>query len=215
MYNASGSQRACGRAQLVDRETAARLERLTVMLARDSQSELRERLAHDEALAHPFERPVPERGAFEEFGACLGLLPPAAVFMRLLWHVNDLAAFYWLLILAGLMNIVCYEVGRRMAARLWPTFARAEDYAWALRLMMPGLIGVMWGLVTGGAGGFLFFGVGAFFGSIIAATVGAFGFTLYASLQRMFARGGMIESRHAWPLALGVNGLIVALILLA
>ncbi len=214
MYNTSTAPLISRRSHVLGGVVDNRLAQLHVALSRDDEREFRQRLAHDEMLRHPFTRPLSAREAFQSFGALLGLLPSAAVFIRLLWQVNDLSAFYWLLTLAGLMNIVCCAVGRSAAAKLWDALERTEDYALAIRLFVPALVGALWGLMTGGVAGLLFFGIGAFFGSLIAAMVGAFGFTLYTSLQRMFSRGGMIESRYARSIALAVNGLIVAFILL-
>ncbi len=67
--------------------------------------------------------------------------------------------------------------------------------------------------MTGALGGFVFFGIGAFVGAALAVPVGALAFAVFAPLHRLLARGGMIDARQLWPLALGVSGTIAALIL--
>jgi hypothetical protein len=54
---------------------------------------------------------------------------------------------------------------------------------------------------------------GAVFGAIFAVPVGMLAFLLFVPLHRLLACGGMIDSRHLWPLACGVVTLIAALIL--
>lgn len=214
MYYTAGNTVVRRHAQAVDPELAARLNWLAAAHEREREAELCARIASVEHLAWPFADAVSARDAFARFGARLALFPPAAIFLRLLWEVSDASALYWLLPLAGLMNLVCYEVGRAAAARFATAFERVEGSHFYLRLFLPGLLGMLWGMVTGAAGGAPFFGFGAFFGAVAAALVGAFGFTLFSALHRMFSRGGMIEARHLRALALVVNALIVALILL-
>jgi hypothetical protein len=70
-----------------------------------------------------------------------------------------------------------------------------------------------WSLVTGGLGGALFFGVGAAFGFVCALPVALAAFPVFAFLHRLISRGGMIEARHAWPLAFGIPLTIAAMIM--
>jgi hypothetical protein len=79
-------------------------------------------------------------------------------------------------------------------------------------LMLP-LMGTVWGAVAGGAGGLVFFGIGSLFGIVCAVPVGIVAFTLFTPLHRLLARGGMIDARHFWPLACGINMIVSALIL--
>ncbi len=75
------------------------------------------------------------------------------------------------------------------------------------------LIGWLWAIGTGAAGGLVFFGIGAIFGVSFAIPVGLLAFASFMPLHRLLARGGMIEAGHLWPLACGVTMTVTALIL--
>lgn len=213
MYDTSGSHSVCAPPQVLDADTAARLRWLEAALASDNGSRAARRRAREEEQSLAFQSPITTREAFAWFGTFLGLFPPAAIFCRLLWRVSGEDSFAGLLALAVLMNVICCAVGRAMAIQLSGSVDRLERSSWVLMAVVPALLGFVWALVTGAAGGLLFFGVGALFGAVCAVPAGMLGFGLFAPLHRLLARGGMIEERHLWPLAYGVNGLIVALIL--
>lgn len=88
-----------------------------------------------------------------------------------------------------------------------------ERDSWSLMVIESVIIGFLWGLGTGAAGGFLIYGFGAIVGAICAIPVGALAFGLFIPLHRLLSRGGMIDARHLWPLASGVVMVITALIL--
>lgn len=221
MYDTSGSYSVCATPPIVDRDLRARLNWLEDANALEDarrrktprRREREDRRAREEEQALAFERPVSTQEAFARFGALMGLLPPAAIFGRALWAIVETDAFMWLVLPALVMNLICCAVGRAMAVKLASTVDNVERRSWAWTLIMPALLGMLWGLVSGAAGGFLFFGFGAIFGVLCAVPVGALGFALFTPLHRLLARGGMIEGRQLWPLACGVNGLIAALIL--
>lgn len=157
--------------------------------------------------------PVPTREAFAMLGRLLGLLPPAVIFLRLFRYGLDpkFGLFWFVMCLA--MNAACCGVGRAAGAYFGGRIDAAERRSWPLTLLSAAALGLLWGLVTGGAGGFLFFGLGAFVGAALAAPVGVLAFLLFVPLHRLLARGGMIEERHLWPLACGTVGVIVATII--
>lgn len=157
-------------------------------------------------------RPVPVERAFAQFGLLLGTLPPAAIFFRLamMWtgFVKDGLA---LLLLP--MLILCAVVGWRMGARLGKSIGDCERGSWARTILYTLAAALGWATVTGAAGGFLFFGIGAIFGAFCALVVAPPAFLVFTSLHRLLARGGMIDARHLRPLAWGVPAIIAALIL--
>jgi hypothetical protein len=158
-------------------------------------------------------RPVPTREAFAVLGRLLGLLPPAVIFFRLFRYGIDreLGLFWFVICLA--MNAACCGVGRAAGDYFGRRVDAAERRSWPRTLLSAAGLGLLWGLVTGGAGGVLFFGVGAVVGVAMAAPVGVIAFLLFVPLHRLLARGGMIEERHLWPLACGTVGMTVAAIL--
>lgn len=164
-------------------------------------------------------RPVPARKAYALFGLLLGLLPPAAIFHLMvgypLMNTRGVGASerLTLFLFCLVMNGVCCLVGRGMGVSLARRAGELERGPWAKMLALSALLGVLWAVVTGAAGGAVVFLFGAIFGALFALPVGALGFLLFTSLHRLVARGGMIDARHLWPLACGVALFIAAMIL--
>lgn len=159
-------------------------------------------------------RPLDTRRAFALFGLMLGLLPPAAIFIKIFgyglgWYPRGTLLF----IVCLLMNFTCAGVGYVVGGALSRWIERVEKDSWTVMMILLPLIGAGWGIVTGAAGGIIFVGIGAVFGAIFAIPVGALAFTLFAPLHRTLARGGMIDARHFWPLASGATSVAAAIIL--
>ena len=153
--------------------------------------------------------PVTTERAFSLFGLLLGTLPPATIFIKLFSGASGVQD--WALLLA--MNAICGLTGCYLGSKMSRMVSTAERHCWTLMIIEALSIGFLWALCAGGAGGFLFYGIGAVFGAVCAVPVGAVGFGLFVPLHRLLARGGMIDARHFWPLACGVVMVITALIL--
>lgn len=159
-------------------------------------------------------RPRTAEETYRWFGTFLGLLPPLALFGRVLWNSNlNSETQAWWVLFCVLMNLVCCLVGRRFGAILggWAGDPRARTrtgFAFVIFVMA-----VAWSAVTGGLGGAVCFGIGAIFGILCAAPVALMAFPVFAILHRLLSHGGMIEARHLWPLACGIPLTIAALIL--
>ena len=148
------------------------------------------------------------------FGLMLGMFPPAAIFIKMFdYGLVGYKSSVLLFIICLVMNFSCAGVGYAMGGALASSVEKLERRSWTRMLLMLPLIGAAWGAVTGGAGGLIFLGIGALFGSIFAMPIGALAFILFASLHRVLSRGGMIDARHYWPLASGVTLLLAALVL--
>ena len=159
-------------------------------------------------------RPVSIQSAYAIFGLLLGALPAAAIFYRLFGVELSRPHFQlnWFLILLA-MNTACCLAGRFVASQLSFIADSVRRDSWLLMLMMPLVLGIIWGIGAGALGGFIFFGIGSIFGAFLAMPVGLLGFALFMPLHRLLARDGMIEAGHLWPLACGVAMTITALIL--
>lgn len=160
-------------------------------------------------MRHPLSR----QKAYGLFGMLLGMLPPAAIFYRIfgggLTHHSEPGWFFLLVA----MNVMCCFAGAGMGAAMARWLDDIDIVSWKIGFFRSLLAGICWGAATGAAGGLLFFGIGAVFGAICAIPVGMLAFPIFALLHRLFARGGMIDACHFWPLACGVTMSIVALIL--
>lgn len=156
-------------------------------------------------------RPLTTGQAFARFGLLLGMLPPAAIFSRILFMLG--AQMFWLAILFVPMLIVCALLGRYVGAHVGSKFDESERGSWARTFIDALEDALVWAAETGAAGGAIFFGFGAILGFICAMPVALIAFALFAPLHRLLARGGMIDARHLLPLAWGINLTIAALIL--
>ncbi|HEX8247249.1 MAG TPA: hypothetical protein VF599_03615, partial [Pyrinomonadaceae bacterium] len=88
-----------------------------------------------------------------------------------------------------------------------------EKSSWTTMLLAMPFIGVLWGIITGAAGGIFIFVIGAFVGALVAAAVGSVALPAFAVLHRWLKRGDSIEEKHFFPIALGISCIITALIL--
>ncbi len=212
MYNTSGVSSVCQFAP-VDYDIAARMNWLKAEITRAEQPRLiaRQRYEEQQAMRMLAPRTTPE--SFTWFGLFLGLFPPAAIFSRAIWQIRDESSFAIFAAFAVAMTVLCCVVGRAMGKSLARAAEKIERRAWWQMLFLPALLGALWGLVTGAAGGALFFGIGAIFGAACAVPIGALAFAFFMSLHRLLARGGMIEERQLWPLAFGIPSIIAAAIL--
>jgi hypothetical protein len=158
-------------------------------------------------------RPIAPQKAFALFGLLLGAFPPAAIFVKLFGgtFARPFHPVGWFLLLC--MNVVCCWAGKYLGSKLAHMVLAVERDSWALMLIESLIIGFIWAIGAGAAGGFLAFGIGAVYGAACAIPVGMLAFGLFVPLHRLLARGGMIDARHFWPLACGVVMMIIALIL--
>ena len=170
----------------------------------------------EESEAELMQRPMTAQQVFGRFGALLGTLPPAAIFGRFLSNValtGNEESFAVLLSLSIMMTVVCGIMGGRVGQFLGDYVLKLRDINWFAALPAYALIGFYWAIITGATGGLVFLGLGALVGPLFALPVGILAFTLFAPLHRLLERGGLMDSRHFWPLALGVTLSLAAFIL--
>ncbi len=209
MYDTGGSYSVCWPST----QDAHIAQRLTWLKAESDPDVQRRRLVREreQNRALAMRGPLGTEEAYRWFGTFLGLLPPLALFDRVLTHSGSITGVWPVAFCVG-MNVICCIVGRWFAGRLgrWMSDPRARSRTSFALLTF--LMAVAWSAVTGGLGGALFFGIGAFFGILVAAPVALVAFPAFAILHRLVSRGGMIEARHAWPLAFGIPLTIAAMI---
>lgn len=209
MYDTGGSYSVC-QPTTQDIHIAQRMSWLRQEIDSDAQ---RRHLTweKEEGRALSMQQPLTTEQAYRWFGTFLGLLPPLALFDRVLANSNGNPGPWPVVFCVG-MNVICCFVGRVFAGYLgrWMSNPRTRTRTSFAFLIF--VIAVAWSAVTGGAGGALFFGVGALVGAFIAAPVALVGFPAFAILHRLISRGGMIEARHVWPLAFGIPLTIAAMI---
>lgn len=140
--------------------------------------------------------------AFARFGLMLGTFPPMALFSKAVFktHGDDsfvIAAF------AIVMNLICLIVGYRAGKLVASISDKATAFSWPVFILVMPLAGILWGIITGGAGGLIVFGIGALFGAIIASAVGALSFGIFSALYRLLKKEEAIDAGHFYPLAAG------------
>ncbi|MFL6229693.1 MAG: hypothetical protein ACJ741_13050 [Pyrinomonadaceae bacterium] len=188
--------------------------RLTWLVNANAAADLRARLRRhprEEEEALMMHRPLAPAQAFARFGLLLGTLPPAAIFCRILFALGD--KMIWLTLLFVPALLICALLGRRMGARFGAGFNESGRGSWWRTIFDALEDAFVWAAATGTAGGALFFGVGGLLGFVCALPVALVAFLCFAPLHRLLARDGMIDARHFYPLAWGINLTIAALIL--
>jgi hypothetical protein len=210
MYDTSGSHSVCYAAP-PDDSVAQRLSWLKAEIARDEAQRRLSFIERERMLSMLEPRTTEE--AYAWFGTFLGLLPPFAIFARILLHIGEGAgALGWTFLFVA-MNAVCCLAGRKFGAYLGRRMSDPREWSWPVLVFCSLLMGVAWAVVTGGAGGAVGFCVGAIVGIFCAMPVALVAFPVFAVLHRLLSHGGMIEERQLWPLALGIPFNIAVLIL--
>jgi hypothetical protein len=131
--------------------------------------------------------------AYTFFGLMLGTLPPAtallaaAVFGKPVEPAEPNTPDVWRLF--TLVVFLCSITGLGAGAFVGLLMSLMRKSSWKLPVSLSPFFGFVWGIVTGGAGGFPVFIVGAIFGMIIAAPFGVAGFLLFAAFYEPLTRG--------------------------
>jgi hypothetical protein len=169
--------------------------------------------AHDEEQVLLMRSPISTSQAYAIFGTLLGAIPSAAIFYRLFGYGFAAASpSFLLLVLCLAMNAACCAVGGYAANKIGQHIEKTDfDFGWRLLTRVLGM-GTLWGVATGGAGGVLFFLIGAPLGMIFAVPVACAAFFLFVPLHHVFSCAGMIDRRHCWPLASGITMVLAAFI---
>lgn len=215
MYDTGGSRSVCDYASL-DYDVNARINWLKGELARANWDALKPVRGDERAAARravPLGRAFTPSEAYARFGTFLGLLPPAAIFGRFLYSVAGQKNFIFPVLICAGMTVICCLVGRAFAAHIGRLVGNHGGRSWPAFLFGSLLMALLWGIVTGAAGGAACFGFGALFGPFLAVPVALAAFPVFATFHRLLTRGGMIEARSLWPLACGIPGVIAATIL--
>lgn len=148
------------------------------------------------------------------FGLLLGTFPPAAFFIRLFSDVRSLRGEdAWIFGIAAIVILISSIVGFFSGRLIGKVVLEAEKMSWTKMLFVLPLIGILWGILSGGAGGIIIFVIGAIFGALLGASVGGFALPLFVVLHRLLKRGDQIEIKHFLPLAFGIAFIVSAFML--
>jgi len=158
--------------------------------------------------------PISVENAFAYFGLLLGIFPPAAIFIRFfidarIFNTDE----FWILGFVFVVNFVSALVGFFSGKFIGKIIAELEKTSWHRMILALPFVGVLWGVIAGGAGGATIFIVGAFFGALLGAAVGGFALPIFSVLHRLLKRGDKIDRRHFFPLAFGISFVVSAFFL--
>ena len=158
--------------------------------------------------------PLSIETTFARFGLLLGIFPPTAFFLR--FFINSeifQSRDVWMLGVAAVVALISAIVGYFSGKFIGSAAFELEKSSWSKMLLALPLVGVFWGIMAGGAGGIIIFGIGAIFGAVVGGLVGAAALPVFSIFHRLLKRGDKIETKHFLPLAFGIALIISAFIL--
>ena len=193
------------------------LQRLNSLLALNAETALEKatyRSEREKTEAALMTNPLTDRQAFAYFGLLLGIFPPAAMFTRfVISEGNFRNDDFWLIGVMAIINLISALVGYFSGKFIGKTVGELEKTSWTKMLFVLPFIGIVWGILAGGAGGIIVFIIGALFGASLGAMVGSVALPIFTIFHRLFKKGDVIERKQFMPLAFGVTLIICAFIL--
>lgn len=158
-------------------------------------------------------KPLSAEQAFSYFGFLIGSIPPISVLTKIVIdsspYTDNSGVITFGLVVTLITTIVGYFSGKKVGNII----SKTEKLSWSKMILLTPLIGLIWGLVTGGAGGFIVFLIGAIFGGIIGGAVGFTILPVFTIFHRLLKKGEFIETAHFLPLAFGIVLTLCAFIL--
>ena len=164
----------------------------------------------EEMEAGMMKNPLSLEQTFSYLGLLLGAFPPAAMFIR---FAVDGKIDGWVFGVMFIINLISAVVGFFSGKVVAKMVRLAESTSWTSMLLLLPVIGLIWGIVTGAAGGVVVFFFGAFFGAVLGGIVGGIALPFFTIFHRLLKKGESIELKHFLPVAFGVTFVICGYIL--
>lgn len=189
-------------------------QRLDVLLAANAESAREKSLFRSErekTEAALMENPLSAEKTFAFFGLLLGTFPPLAMFIRFfaekgIFHSED----FWIVGVLAVINLITATVGYFSGVIIGRIVRELEKFSWSYVLFSLPFIGILWGILAGGA---IVFVIGAFFGAALGAAVGSVALPAFTVFHRLLKRGDQLDRKHFLPLAFGITFIISAFVL--
>lgn len=158
--------------------------------------------------------PLSDEQTFAYFGLLLGTFPPLAMFIKFfsekgVFRVED----FWIIGVVAVINLISAVVGYFSGKVIGKIVGKVETTSWTNMLLTLPFVGILWGILAGGAGGVIVFVVGAFFGAALGAAVGSVALPTFTLFHRLLKQGDQLDLRHFLPIAFGITFIISAFIL--
>lgn len=199
-----------------DRSDELARKRLDTLLALNAETAREKSLyASDEEKteAGMMKNPLSTEQTFAYFGLLLGTLPPAALFTRFLLDTRFRPEEAWILGVIAVVNLISAVVGYFSGKLIGKIVRETEKASWTKMILLLPFIGILWGILAGGAGGIIIFVIGAIFGAMFGAAVGVFALPAFTIFHRLLKRGDKIDRKHFLPLAFGITFIVSAFML--
>lgn len=200
-----------------DGDAALTEKRLNKLLALNAETNRKQTLfqsEREENEALMLSNPLSIEKTFSYFGLLLGTFPPAAIFTRVFIDTKTFQSEeFWILGVVILVNLISAVAGFFSGRFIGKIVADLERVSWTQMILTLPFIGILWGILAGGAGGVIVLFFGALLGASLGAAVGTVGLTLFTVFHRLLKRGDNIEGKHFLPLAFGIAFIISAFIL--
>lgn len=158
--------------------------------------------------------PLSIEQAFAYFGLLLGTFPPMAMFIRFfaekgMFRGED----FWVVGILAIINLMTATVGYFSGRLIGKIVRDLENSSWSQMLLTLPFVGILWGIMAGGAGGIIIFVVGALFGAALGAAVGMVALPAFAVFHRSLKKGDQFDRKHFLPVGFGIVFIISAFIL--
>lgn len=163
--------------------------------------------------AEMMKNPLGFEKAYAYFGLLLGIFPPLVIFCKILFNTGGSRNDGFIFLLFGFVNLITACVGYFSGKFIGYNMRSLEKTSWSKMILTSPFLGLIWGILAGGAGGVFIFIFGAFIGAFIGGLVGAIAITFFAIFHRLLKKGEMIETKHFLPLAFGTVFTICSFIL--
>ncbi len=191
-----------------------RLDALLAVNAEIAREKLLFGSDQEKTAAAMMKNPLSVENSFAYFGLLLGILTPAAMFIK---FFSDAGAFrsrdFWILGVLAVINLITAIVGYFSGKLIAKIVAALENLSWSSMILTLPFIGILWGILAGGAGGVIVFVIGAFFGAFLGAAVGSVALPAFAVFHRLLKKGDKFDRKHFLPIAFGITFIVSAFIL--
>jgi MFS family permease len=158
--------------------------------------------------------PLSSEKAFSYLGLLLGTFPPAAIFTKFFIENGSLRSDeFWIIGVLAIVNLISAVVGFFSGKLIGKMVRETEKISWGRMLILLPFIGMLWGIMSGGAGGIIIFIIGALFGAYFGAIVGSIALPIFTIFHRLLKKGDFIERNQFLPIAFGITFVICGLIL--
>src|SRR5687768_12528332 len=140
-----------------DRTGELALQRLDVLLAINAETARQKamfRTEREKLEGALMENPISSIRAFPYFGLMLGIFPPAAIFARFFMESENFRnEDAWIFGVLSLVNLVTAVTGYFSGKLVAKMITKVENFSWLTMIFLLPLIGILWGVLSGGAGG--------------------------------------------------------------